>query len=189
MLLELYLKRDEVVDWVESEKVSIGAADKNVLLDLLRLEVTDRNRAPHRFLLHWHDLVLLLERVQIQHVDFFVWSIAEKQLLSPVLHVQFHYSQTDMLGHLMRELHLDHSPDLLALAPQDELCDLLVAHVRRSVNLRAQISNLRHALRLRDFHSSFFDKRKICSDVLEDAEAWPAGRAVPGHLDVWLAFE
>ena len=39
MFLQLDFKSDEVIDWIQSEKITICATDKNVFLHLLRLEV------------------------------------------------------------------------------------------------------------------------------------------------------
>ena len=41
VLAQLDLEGDEVVDWVEAEEVAVGAADEDVLLDVLGQEVAD----------------------------------------------------------------------------------------------------------------------------------------------------
>ena len=91
---------------------------------------------------------MTFQRVEVKNVDLLVWPIAEKQLVAAILHVNFGDSETDMLRHLVDELHLDRTSDLLTLVAQDKLCDLLVPHVCRSVNLRAELFDFAYALRL-----------------------------------------
>ena len=77
MFLQFDLESHKVVHWIQAKKITISATDKDVLLNILRLEVAHRNSASHCLVPQWHDLILLLERIQIQDVDLFVWTIAE----------------------------------------------------------------------------------------------------------------
>ena len=61
MLLQLHFERHEVVDRVKSEQVSISAADKDVLLNLLGLEVAHRDCTSNCFVPHWLNLGLLFQ--------------------------------------------------------------------------------------------------------------------------------
>ena len=83
-----------------------------------------------------------------------------------------------MLWHLMNKFHLNHATDLLTFVSQNQFCNLLIAHIRRSVNFCAQIFNFDDALRLRDFNCTFFDQRKICPGILEDTKAGASGCAI-----------
>ena len=111
-----------------------------------------------------------------------VRTVAEKKLLPAVLHVQLHDSQTDVLRHLMNKLHLDHASDFFSLAPQNQLGNLLITHVSRSVNLRAQFLDLGDVLGLSNLYSTVLDQREICADILEHSEARASWRPVPGDF-------
>ena len=82
----------------------------------------------------------------------------------------------------MHELHLNHASDFFSLASQNQLGNLLITHVGRSVNLRAQFLDLGDVLGLGDLHSTVLDQREICADILEHSEARASWRPMPGDF-------
>ena len=82
----------------------------------------------------------------------------------------------------MYELHLNHASDFFSLASQNQLGNLLITHVGRSVNLRAQFLDLGDVLGLGDLHSTVLDQREICANILEHSEARASWRPMPGDF-------
>ena len=79
--------------------------------------------------------VLFFERIQIKNFYLTIWSIDKEQLLTTILHLQLCYHKTDVLRHFIHKLHLDLTPNFIALIAHNKLCDLLITHICRSVNL------------------------------------------------------
>ena len=163
--------------------MTVCAADKDVLFHVLRLEVAHGNCTPDRFIFHWDDLALTLERVEIENIDVLIRSVAEKQLTAAILHIDLRDGETDVLWHLVHELHLDCASDFVAFAPQDQLGDLLVAHVGRSVDFSAEILDFAHTRWLLNSDRSLFDETQVAANVLKDTEAGATGRAMACHLE------
>ena len=188
MFLQLDFKSDEVIDWIQSEKITICATDKNVFLHLLRLEVPYWNCTSNCLVFHGLDLRLSLQWVEIQDINLFVGSITEQKLMSTVLDVDLSHRQTDMLRHLVHKLHLYHAPDFLTLVAHDKLCNLLVTHVGRPVDFRTKLSNFWNAFWLGNFDGTFFDQRQVRANVLEDAKSRSTWRSMPSNFHR-LVFE
>ena len=89
MFPQFYFECHEVVYRVQAQQVSISTPDEDMLLNLLRQEVTRRDRTPDRLIFHWLNLVLLSQRVQVKHIDLLVRPVDKKQLVASVLHIQF----------------------------------------------------------------------------------------------------
>ena len=100
-----------------------------MLLDCLRLVVTNRNCTADRLISHWLYLTLLPQRVEIEHIDLFVRTINEEKLVPAILNINLSDSEADMLRHRMDEFHLYHTPDLVTLIAQNKLGNLLVTHI------------------------------------------------------------
>ena len=160
-----------------------------MLLDCLRLVVTNRNCTADRLISHWLYLTLLPQWVEIKHIDLFVRTIDEEKLMSAILNINLSNSEANMLRHLMDEFHLYHSPDLITLIAQNKLCNLLITHISWTVNFRAELPNLRDILRLVFSNSARFDESEICAGILEDAEAGSAWSPMSAHFNVGLAFQ
>ena len=90
-----------------------------MLFDVLRLEVADRDCTPHRLVLHWDNLTLLFQGVEVEYIDLLVRSIAEEELVAAVLDVELRDIQTDVLGHLVNKFHLDAPSDFLTFVTKD----------------------------------------------------------------------
>ena len=99
-----------------------------------------------------------------------------------ILNINLCDSETDMLGHLMYEFHLYHTPDFVTFIAENKLSNLLVTHIGWSVDFSAELSDLRDVLRLVSPNGSRFDEIKICAGILEDAEAGAAGSPMSCHL-------
>ena len=76
-----------------------------------------------------------------------------------------------MLRHLMNEFHLHHASDFFSFVAEDQFGDLLIAHICRTVDLRAEIFDLTDTLWLGLADSPFLDQRKISANILKDTEA------------------
>jgi hypothetical protein len=141
MLSEFDFQCHEVVNWVQSHKIAVRAAHKNVTIRIIVRSLAHRDGAPDRLISHRSDRILLLKRVHIHHVDLLVRSIHEKQLISAVFNIDFVNCETRVTLHDVHKLHLNLSSDFVALVSQDHLSKLLVTHICRPVNLRANVFN------------------------------------------------
>ena len=129
MLSQLHLQSLEVIDWIKSNKESICAAHKDMPICVVVRAYANRNCTSYVLILDWLNRILLLERVHVHHIYHLVWTIHEQKLFSSSLYIEFVDSCTQVLWHLMLELHLDLSSDFFALVSQHEFCQLLVTHI------------------------------------------------------------
>ena len=100
-----------------------------MLLDCLRLVVTNRNCTADRLISHWLYLTLFPQRVEIKHINLFVGTIDKEKLMPSILNINLCDSETDMLRHLMYEFHLYHTPDFVTFIAENKLGNLLVTHI------------------------------------------------------------
>ena len=160
-----------------------------MLLDCLWLVVTNWYSTTDCLISHRFYLTLFPQRVEIKHINLFVRTIDKEKLMPSILNINLCDSETDMLGHLMYEFHLYHSPDLVTFIAENKLGNLLVTHIGWSVNFRAELPDLRDTLGLVRPNGSRFDEIKICASILEDAEAGAARSPMSCHLKVRVVLK
>jgi hypothetical protein len=119
MLLKLDSHSCEVVYRVKPNQMSIRASYENVLFKSITGFIAHRNRTADLLFIKWLNLTLLLKWIKIEHFDYAVWAINKEQLAATVLDMQLSNYETNMLRHVVVELHLDLFAKLFAFVSHD----------------------------------------------------------------------
>ena len=138
MFLQLDFHRDEEVHRVQPEQDAICAPNENVLLLIQPILDLSSDCAPDLLSLQFWNFRNHFQGLLIENTNFSVLAIDQHKPLPAFWQTQLRQNQRHVLRHFIAKAHLNLLPNFVSFVSHDQFCNLLVAHVRRSVNLNAK---------------------------------------------------